>query len=884
MQNHTENTINSVPSNQVDISDNEDINYQINTTESKNQNTNNANPPYQKSSASSDNVDLKGQIEKLTDEKKTLMESLRNEMICNEEQRNYIQLLKETIEGKLYKSGLAELIQSSKEYKDYNTDSLADFFVDFNRYKSESEKYKQDLILANNVINDNKVELKSIKKDIEDLAAENILLKQKIEKEKENNIEHIKERERNEKTISSLEASITSLRTQNQILKDQIQEYQNVNKNHEKQIESTFNQLDNMSNDLSKYHALENNYNKLVSDYEQIKYEMLTIQKEKASLETELSQQKNENVRLTGYIRNLQVENQNMNTSLNSLKTKFDELKAEKNAIEKINETFRFRKKELDESNDKINTLQQQNHELLALRDNNEQIVNEYIKSISTLKLENERLLYDYNKMKKEYETQKNSFTELENKNKDLTIKIREISQEHNEVLLAHHESEMEVNRNIAEKAAFDNERRYWKSKYEEDMTKKDDELKDIIKHYKELQDKLNTLTIDYDKLQKNNKELAQKINDKCHNEQLLINERDKYKATVLKMTQKIENSKDEVQNEKSNTQSLLSRNAELEKRIKELLERQKEEKEKKMNLVSELSNLQNNQKTLASGLSSTILGLVTSNSLQNPNNYSKSFSNFINKRATSLINPPEKELEEFIQIVSQEVQALNEELNRAKEEINTLNQRYHNIEEEKENHRKLKEDINSKYNNVSLEMTRLSQDNDDLLIEIGNYKEIIQQLKATLDNYNKELVTKTTMLNNITYELNVLEDKNLKTSNDKKYLETILLRVCKMFPNSNLYKIVQDILDSFVSIEEKEQLNQHLLIELKRAEDYLRLTKENALEANYLNKQLTRQLQEANMQIRSARIGGFQGLNSSGLESNSSYNKTWDNTNNSMF
>ena len=60
------------------------------------------------------------------------MESLRNEMICNEEQRNYIQLLKETIEGKLYKSGLAELIQSSKEYKDYNTDSLADFFVDFN--------------------------------------------------------------------------------------------------------------------------------------------------------------------------------------------------------------------------------------------------------------------------------------------------------------------------------------------------------------------------------------------------------------------------------------------------------------------------------------------------------------------------------------------------------------------------------------------------------------------------------------------------------------------------------------------------------------------------------------------------------------------------------
>ena len=488
MQNPTENTINSVPSNQVDISDNEEINYQINTTESKNQNANNQNQPYQKSSASSaDNIDLKGQIEKLTDEKKTLMDSLRNEMICNEEQRNYIQLLRETIEGKLYKSGLAELIQSSKEYKEYGNESLADFFVDFNRYKSESEKYKQELNLANNVINDNKVEIKSIKKDLEDLAAENILLKQKIEKEKETNIDNIKERERHEKNISSLEASITSLRTQNQILKDQIQEYQNVNKNHEKQIESTYNQLDNMSNDLSKYHSLENNYNKLVSDFEQLKYDMLTIQKEKASLETELSQQKNDRARLTGIIRNLQVDNQNMNTNMNSLKAKFDELKAEKNAIEKMNETFRFRKKELDESNDKINTLQQQNNELLALRDNNEKIVNEYIKNISTLKLENEKIAFEYNKMKKEYETQKNIYTELENENKDLTIKIREISKEHNEVLLAHHESEMEVNRNIAEKAAFDNERRYWKSKYEEDMTKKDNELQDLIKHLKEI-------------------------------------------------------------------------------------------------------------------------------------------------------------------------------------------------------------------------------------------------------------------------------------------------------------------------------------------------------------------------------------------------------------
>ena len=161
MQNPTENSIPSNPSNPIEISDNEDINYQINTTSTKNQNRKNVELPYQKSSTSSiGNNDFKVQIDKLTEEKKALMESLKNEMIYNEEQRNYIQILKETIESNLYKSGLANLIQSSKQYQSYDNDSLADFFIDFNRNKSESEKYRKELNLANNVINDNKQEIK----------------------------------------------------------------------------------------------------------------------------------------------------------------------------------------------------------------------------------------------------------------------------------------------------------------------------------------------------------------------------------------------------------------------------------------------------------------------------------------------------------------------------------------------------------------------------------------------------------------------------------------------------------------------------------------------------------------------------------------------------
>lgn len=884
MQNPTENSIPSNPSNPIEISDNEDINYQINTTSTKNQNRKNVELPYQKSSTSSiGNNDFKVQIDKLTEEKKALMESLKNEMIYNEEQRNYIQILKETIESNLYKSGLANLIQSSKQYQSYDNDSLADFFIDFNRNKSESEKYRKELNLANNVINDNKQEIKSIRKDLEDLSAENILLKQKIEKEKETKKEMINERERYDTTINNLTTSINSLRTQNQILRDQIQEYQSMTKTHEQQIQSTYNQIDNMSNDLTKYRTLENTYNRLLSEHEQLKYDILTIQKEKASLETELSQQKNDSVRMTSVIRNLQVENQNCSKSLHDLQSKFDELKAEKNSLEKINETLRFRMKELDESNNKIYELIQQNNELNVIKDNNEKIVTEYINKISILKVENEKLNYEYNKVKNELKSQSNEYVQLENENKELTIKIREISQEHNEVLLAHHESEMEVNRNIAEKAAIDNERRYWKGKYDEDMFKKEGEIQTLVKQIKELKEKNDKFGFDIGKLQKINKDLSEQYQDKCQNETLLINEREKYKASVMKMNQTIEKSIDEVQSEKSNMQLLMNRNTELEKKVTELLEQQKIEKETKIKLIEEINNLQNNQKNISSGLSSSVLGIVTRSSLNNPNNYSKDFTTFINKHSVSLVDKtcPEKDIQEFIHLASLEIEKLNEELNKAREEISTIHMKYHDVEKEKQNHKKLKDDISKKYNDVSIEITRLSQDNNDLLIEIDNYKSIVSQLKATCDNYSQELNSKNTMLNNVTYELNCMEDKNIKITNDKNYLETILLRVCKMFPNSNLYRKVHDILDSFVSIEEKDKLNQELLVELKRAEDYLRITKENSLEANYLNKQLTRQLEEVNMQLRTAR--SVPSMNNSGIEINMSYGKTWSNTNNNQ-
>jgi hypothetical protein len=50
----------------------------------------------------------------LLNEKESLFKTLREETIINEEQRNYIEILKQTIESSLLKNGLYNYIQNQK--------------------------------------------------------------------------------------------------------------------------------------------------------------------------------------------------------------------------------------------------------------------------------------------------------------------------------------------------------------------------------------------------------------------------------------------------------------------------------------------------------------------------------------------------------------------------------------------------------------------------------------------------------------------------------------------------------------------------------------------------------------------------------------------------
>ena len=137
----------------------------------------------------------------------------------------------------------------------------------------------------------------------------------------------------------------------------------------------------------------------------------------------------------------------------------------------------------------------------------------------------------------------------------------------------------------------------------------------------------------------------------------------------------------------------------------------------------------------------------------------------------------------------------------------------------------------------------------------------LINELKGTIDNYSNEVKNKTNIINNIDNEINFWKEKNLQLNNDNQYLLTVIMRLSKLFPNSNVYTLINQIITCVdIPIEEKDIINDNLLCELQRCENYIKILKDNEFHATCLNQQLTQQ---------------FQDLNNNKLEENNNFNST---------
>ena len=113
----------------------------------------------------------------LLNEKEEILENLRQEVLINQEQRNYIEILKQTIEQDLIKTGLMKnLDESSKKYNMKPVDLIADY----SKIKMENEKIKKDLIMEQVILTDIKNDLDTTKNENIDLQNKNNELEEEM--------------------------------------------------------------------------------------------------------------------------------------------------------------------------------------------------------------------------------------------------------------------------------------------------------------------------------------------------------------------------------------------------------------------------------------------------------------------------------------------------------------------------------------------------------------------------------------------------------------------------------------------------------------------------------------------------------------------------------
>lgn len=182
----------------------------------------------------------------LLKEKEQILESLRTETISNEEQRNYIEILRQTLESTIFKTGIGPLLSAQKVH--YSKDATnVDILVDAAMIKVESEKFRKELLMAQLLNNELKQEFELMKKSYEDVLIKNEKLKEEVENlvgeidHKENYIKNQEEEK------YSLNIEISSLGKNNENL---LQEIDKVNQKNKK-LERDLNDMNKKTIDLN---------------------------------------------------------------------------------------------------------------------------------------------------------------------------------------------------------------------------------------------------------------------------------------------------------------------------------------------------------------------------------------------------------------------------------------------------------------------------------------------------------------------------------------------------------------------------------------------------------------------------------------------------------
>ena len=274
------------------------------------------------------------QYKKLLSEKHKLVNQLKKEMVTNDEQRNYIEILKQTIESSLIKTGLKSKIEliKKKYYPNLPEEDFATVILDIGQMKEKNDeltKLKEEnekQILTMNAQLQNLEETKelfnNIKEEHEKLKEEKLKLDEEFMKlttdfqVKENEL--VIEKQRN-----------NELEKHNQMLLTDVQQIPKLQKDN-CYLSQTVTDLNNKVNKLS----YDNNYLKDYQEqYENITRENLNIKQINHGLTQDNNFYLQQNDNLKNILQNLQcveVDNDKLRCELQNINDRYLLLNNEK--------------------------------------------------------------------------------------------------------------------------------------------------------------------------------------------------------------------------------------------------------------------------------------------------------------------------------------------------------------------------------------------------------------------------------------------------------------------------------------------------------------------------------------------------------------------------
>ena len=512
----------------------------------------------------------------------------------------------------------------------------------------------------------------------------------------------------------------------------------------------------------------------------------------------------------------------------------YEKLKSEKknnNEIDTIEEIHKLksiindREREIQDLYDNLNMVSNNESMINIENRNNKQKLQDCNLCIDKLQFEKSTLSEEFCNLQQKYDELINMFDKSQNDYKLLNINFNKLKKEYNILLDEKMRQEKELQNHLNIKYSKDLEINDMENKFNEDMN-------NIQNKNKQLSDKLDRAKMKIDELNDNilnlkeiNELTNKQLREKIENEQIILKENLNYKNAIEEIN---------LQNNENN------------KNLKKELNTYKELTKTYNTIKSENLDLQ--KKINESARENTKLIDTNNKILEEKKNFDEKYKVVLNKlQSLKNFDIQVESFDEFLQKISDEIIKLNRQNEKLNGDIKILNLKCFEMAKENENIIQENTEIKNILNKLKNEYDNELKEKEDLINQIDKCKMMNYQLQKTLDDYGTELNNKINDLNNLSYEKAEIENNNIKLNNEKQDLLTLLIRVTKLFSLSNIYELIQNIFNKGNITNNQNDFNEKLVEELQRCQEYVNMLKENDLQTHLLNIKLDKEIQDFN-------------------------------------